>query len=340
MAKILNDQGIKNLLGTIIIDGDDSCVKPNAYVLRLGGEGEFMNTGKDFKIGGKKKGIRVPPGHSVGITAFETLDFRQETVDHLYPGKALHGILSPVTHLSREGISAPTTQIDAGYNGTLNWTLVNTSGIERNFIYGEEIYRLTILILDDEEKPENFYSGIYQSKTGYVRSERRGAPTGTRDSEWENAFVEGGPEALLEDLIKSGYPWSILGTRLKGIDGRLQEITNEYDKIYERQEESEAKILRALKEDVSKEIGEAFRGEAFQEVIGREVRKTLKEESASLQNRWLLGIGSLFTIFSGAGIAILTNDWVLGVIKEHGSLLGGMLILLAMGIFWVISKQK
>jgi hypothetical protein len=49
MATILNDVELKRLIGAVIIDGDPTCIRPNAYVLRLGSFGEFLNTGKDFE---------------------------------------------------------------------------------------------------------------------------------------------------------------------------------------------------------------------------------------------------------------------------------------------------
>ncbi len=131
--KLLSDKELKKALGKIIIGGDDSCLRPNSYILRLGAKGEFKNTGKEFEIGKAQKGIRVDPGHSVGVVSFETLDFRRETVDEVFPGCALHAFLSPTTDLSREGVVAAATQVDAGYHGTLNWTLNNTSSECRNF---------------------------------------------------------------------------------------------------------------------------------------------------------------------------------------------------------------
>jgi hypothetical protein len=59
-----------------------------------------------------------------------------------------HRLTSDYCGNSREGIVAPTTQIDAGYYGTLNWTLTNTSSEERRFVHKERIFRLTILSLD------------------------------------------------------------------------------------------------------------------------------------------------------------------------------------------------
>jgi hypothetical protein len=116
VATILRDEDIKKLLGTVIVDGDSSCIRPNSYILRLGGEGEFLNAGKAFALGKAKKGLKIQPGHSVALVAFETLDFRRETVHKIYPNHDLHGIVSPSTDLSREGIVASTTK----------WMLVTT----------------------------------------------------------------------------------------------------------------------------------------------------------------------------------------------------------------------
>jgi len=166
MAEILNDREISKLLGIVIKDGDASCIRPNSYILRLGESGEFLNTGKEFTLGKKKKGIRVQPGHSVGLTALEEIDFSRETVHKIYPGHDLHAIISPTTDLSREGIVAATTQIDAGYHGTLNWTIANTSNEERRFLIKEKLFRLTILKLVEGETPDKVYEGAYQDKTG------------------------------------------------------------------------------------------------------------------------------------------------------------------------------
>src|SRR6266516_522315 len=87
----------------------------------------------------------------------------------------------------------------------------NSSNEERRFLYGERLYRLAILKLEAGEVPVKFYEGDYQGQTGYVRSQRKGAPVGMRESEWADSTVEGGPEALLDNLMKSGYPWHVLG---------------------------------------------------------------------------------------------------------------------------------
>ena len=117
MAELLNDQELKALIGKVIVNGDPSSIRPNSYVLRLGADGEFLNSEKAFKLGDKKKGIRVSPGHSVGITSRERIDFSKRAVAEFFPDHDLHGFVSPTTDLAREGIVAPTTQVDAGYQG-------------------------------------------------------------------------------------------------------------------------------------------------------------------------------------------------------------------------------
>jgi len=274
MPTILSDREISRLLGTVIVDGDAGCIRPNAYVLRLGSKGEFLNAGKEFDIGTKKKGLRIQAGHSVGVTAYETLDFRRDTVNKIYPGHDLHAIVSPTTDLSREGIVAPTTQVDAGFYGTLNWTFTNTSSEERRFIHKERIYRITIYRLEEGETPEHLYAGDYQEQTGYVRSRRTGAPVGMKEAEWEDGQVKGGPQDLLENLIRSGYPWNILGSRLKEIDQQFKSVTEEYAEIDDS--------LKTLTRQVNA-IGEK------QSDAQNTVRAVLRDEAGSLQNRWVIG---------------------------------------------------
>ena len=50
---------------------------------------------------------------------------------------------------------------------------MNTSSQERRFVYEEKCFRFTIFKLAHGERPERAYSGDYQGKEGYVRSQRR-----------------------------------------------------------------------------------------------------------------------------------------------------------------------
>lgn len=325
MATILNDQDLKRLCGTVILDADESCIRPNSYILRLGPAGEFLNTGKEFEIGRKKKGIRIQPGHSVGVTAFETLDFRRESVHAIFADRDLHGILSPTTDLSREGIVAPTTQVDAGYHGTLNWTITNTSSDERRFTYKERIFRLTVFLLEDGERPEHVYAGDYQSQRGYVRSRRSGAPVGMKETDWEVAQVKGGPEDALDNLIKSGYPWHLLGSRLKEIDQQFKSVTEEYSDIHDA-----ISTLTAQINGIRERQGET----------PETVRKVLRDEAGSLQNRWLIGAGSLLLGLAGIIMSIVSSPAVLDFVRRFGAGVGLVLVVVAAIVLVIISRRR
>jgi len=325
MATLLNDTELKRLIGSVIVDGDPSCIRPNAYVLRLGSVGEFLNTGKEFELGPKKKGLKIQPGHSVAVTAHETLDFTRETVHKVYPDHDLHAIVSPTTDLSREGIVAPTTQVDAGFHGTLNWTFTNTSSEERRFVHKERIYRVTIFKLEAGETPEKLYAGDYQSQTGYVRSRRTGAPVGMKEADWEDGQTKGGPEDMLENLIRSGYPWHILGSRLKEIDRQFKSVTEEYAEIHDSITELSGQIS-AIKER--------------QGDTSETVRKVLREEAHSLQNRWLIGAGSVVLAFAGVVLSASSNPEIWKFVKAESVYLGLGLIIAAAIALWVISRQR
>lgn len=325
MAMLLNDIELKRLIGTVIVDGDTTCIRPNAYVLRLGSMGEFLNTGKEFELGPKKKGLKIQPGHSVAVTAHETLDFRRETVHKIYPEHDLHAIVSPTTDLSREGIVAPTTQVDAGFHGTLNWTFTNTSSEERRFVHKERIYRVTIFKLEPGETPEKLYAGDYQSQTGYVRSRRTGAPVGMKDADWEDGQTKGGPEDMLENLIRSGYPWHILGSRLKEIDRQFKSVTEEYAEIHDSITElnSQVNAVRERQNDTSETV-----------------RKVLREEANSLQNRWLIGTGSVVLAFAGIVLSASSSPDLWQFVKNQSVYLGLGLIVSAAVALWIISRHR
>ena len=325
MANLLNDEDLRRLFGTVISNADESCLRPNSYILRLGSHGEFLNTGKEFLLDAKIKGIRIQPGHSVGVTALEKIDFRREIVEKVFPGADLHGLLSPTTDLSREGIVAPTTQVDAGYMGTLNWTITNTSSSEARFTHGERIFRLAIFRLQEGENPTSLYSGDYQEREGYIRSRRSGPPVGMKDSEWEDAFVKGGPEDKFEELIKSGYPWHILGSRLKEVDQQLKTVTEEYGEIHDS--------ISALNNQVN-QIQER------QKDTPETVRKVLREETSALQNRWLIGSASLIVAAIGIGLSLWSNATVWGFIENHGVSFGLGISTVAAVLLYFLSRQK
>jgi len=329
MATILSDKELIKLLGKVIIDGDPSFIRPNSYVLRLGKTGEFLNANKEFELGLKKKGIKISPGHSVAVTAFETIDFRRETISEIYPDNDLYAIISPTTDLSREGLVAPSTHIDSGYFGTLNWTITNTSSEERRFLFKEKLFRIVILKLEKDERPEKLYTGDYQGEIGYVRSQRKGAPVGMKEAEWEDALVEGGPEALLENLIKSGYPWHILGQKLKQIDQQLKTVSEEYGDI--------DSSLKGLSLKING-LNEKYNN--FSQQLNNTITEILIRETTSLQNKWLISGGSLAAVLIGLILTVISSENATKFVKDNGTWIG-LIILMAGGIvFYLVSKGK
>ena len=321
MATILNDDELKKLItGNVISGGDASCIKPNSYALRLGEHGEFLNSGKEFKLGSSKKGIKVQPGHSVALTALEIIDFRSETVRKLYPNCDLHAFISPLTDLSREGIVAPTTQVDVGYHGTLNWTITNTSNDVRSFMIEEKLFRLTIFKLEPGETPTNPYKGDYQSKTGYIRSQRRGAPVGMKESQWEDSCIDGGPEALLDNLIKSGYPWNLLGQRLQLIGDQFETVTNEFGDI--------KKSIDKLNTDVG----------VLAKDLPAQIDGIVKKLAIETHSQWSSSWWSSLGVLAGLVLTITTNDAAVKFIKSNGAVIGILIMVASISGKFLIPK--
>ncbi|MBN1866436.1 hypothetical protein JW916_03995 [Candidatus Sumerlaeota bacterium] len=287
-----------------------------------------MNSAKTFTLGKGKKGIKIAPGHCVAVTAHETIDFRRETVHKIFPDHDLHGLLSPTTDLSREGIVAPTTQIDAGYNGTLNWTLTNTSNEERRFTHRERIFRLTIFKLAEGETPERLYDGDYQGETGYVRSQRKGAPVGMRDDEWEDSATKGGPEELLENLLRAGYPWHALGQRLKTIDGQFKNVTAEYAEIRDSLDRLTGEVDKVTRsqENSVKSLPET-------------IRSVVSEEADSIKNRWLIGTGLLLLALASLVLSVTANEPVFRFVRNYGSCIG-LLVFIGCIVTWVAVSRR
>jgi septation ring formation regulator EzrA len=99
-----------------------------------------------------------------------------------------------------------------------------------------------------------------------------------KEGEWEDGHVKGGPEDALETLLKSGYPWHMLGQRLKAVDQQMKTVTDEYGDIRDAIERVTADVTILRDQHAG---------------TGDTVRRVLRDETASLQNRWLIGAGSL-----------------------------------------------
>lgn len=315
MAIILSDKEIKKLIEyKIIIDGNDDCVRPNAYMLRLGKKAEYTHIHKEFDISGNKSGIKLPMGNSIHITSHEKIDFRREVVHKLYPKCDLLAYMSPITDLSREGIITQTTQIDAGFYGVINWTINNTSHNENEFFYKERLYRLTIFKLENgEEIPITPYQGHYQGQEGIVHSKRQGAHKGMKSNNWHHPITKESPEKYLENLINSGYPWNILGQQLKELDGQFGTVTNEYENI--------KTSLDTLVTDV------------------HDMPNKMDKAIGSKQSKWLINITVVISGFIGLGFTVFSSQVTNEFIKDYAGGIGISILLITIGVGWFNNKK-
>ena len=328
MAQILNDKEIKKLLGTVIINGDKDSIRPNSYIMRMGGVGAFLDSKKDKKFNiGENQGIKLPAGYAVAVTALETIDFRQETVDKIYPGCSLHGFLTPTTDLSREGLTVPGTQVDAGYKGTLNWTIHNSSSGEACFAYGDRLFRLTILKLDSEEVPEHYYDGAYQGKEGHVSSKRRGLPTGMRESDLSSPVEGDSMEEKLEHLIDAGYPWDIFGEKLREIDQGYNGLREQVGELKESMQDKYDE-LKGLHNELKKTV------QNLDNNFDSRVRKIVREELNDIVIHNFMKL----LILAGGLMTILTDDDASRFIDENGRVIG--IVMFSVGVVALLLRKR
>lgn len=173
----------------------------------------------------------------------------------------------------------------------------------------------------DSERPDGLYTGAYQGKTGYVRSERSGAPAGMRPRDWEDSTTKEGPEALLEALIQSGFPWNVLGTRLKAIDDQFQTVTNEYADIRES-----VRRLEDDMRDVRRELAQ----------VPDKVRGIVKDE----QHRWLGGAAGVLIGLAGVVLAATKSPLVGQWLDQHGDWIGASMAVGALVIAWMLFWRR
>ena len=191
---------------------------------------------------------------------------------------------------------------------------------------------MTILKLAEDERPTSLYKGAYQGKKGYVRSERSGAPVGMRPRDWEESTTKEGPEALLEGLIQSGFPWNVLGTRLKTIDDQFQTVTNEYADIRESMERLESdhrESVRRLEGDVRD-----IRKELVQ--VPDKVREIVKDE----QHRWLGGAAGVLIGLGGLTLAATKSPLVARLLDQHGDWIGAGMAFVALLVTWLLFWRR
>ncbi len=227
MAKILSDRSVKRAIGKLILGAEEKYLNPNGIELRLGRHVKFVSTSEERQL---KEGmfLRVIPGETVIISSLETLNFTREVVEELFPGSAVMGLITPTTTMMREGISQVSTKIDAGFRGTLNWSLRNSSMQDLTLEFGEPIYKLTLFQLDEDEGPESLYGqrerDRYQDSEAIARS-RRTIPADIPKTKIVKSSVD--KRDPKQHLREAGYPFNHIGTELTELHGKWEVVSQD-----------------------------------------------------------------------------------------------------------------
>lgn len=231
MSKLVPDREIRKLIGSVLIDAEEIYLNPNGIELRLGRDIYFHSTNEEFVLE-PDKFLIVRPGESVIISSFEKVDFSETTVQQHFPDCMLMGWVTPTTTMMREGISQVSTKVDSGYVGNLNWRLRNGSTENLTLGYGEPIYKLTLELLEGDEKPSMPYGererDAYQESDGIKRSSRQIPVQIPENKKVTSSLDKSDP---IQQLKEAGYPFNHISTELIGLQGNIETVSKDFGNL-------------------------------------------------------------------------------------------------------------
>jgi len=318
MAKILADRDITKLLGTVILNADPDRINPNGIEIRLGKHVLFQSTDEEKELDAGMY-LKVLPGESVTISSFEDFVFTGESIGKIFPSCDLTALITPTTTMMREGIMQSATKVESGWSGTLNWGLRNSS--IRDFVigYGEPIFKLTIFLLEGDERPEIPYgerqNDRYEHTKGIARSTRK-IPASIPKRNFIGSSIDKLDPA--KQLREAGYPFDHISTELTTLHGKFEVVSSDV-LLLKDAIASETKTL-AKKVDDSRET-------ALKEVENLFDRKFLSIAGAI--------VGCLAIMFGA--VAFLQGHGVTGVALAWVWLIGGFGILL---VVYLLARRK
>jgi deoxycytidine triphosphate deaminase len=297
MSRILADREIKKLFTDVIRGGDTHCVNPNGVELRLGNRIRYMSTGEEFDIPAGHF-VKVGPGESVIIVSLEHIDFSAAAVAKHFPGCALMALITPTTTMMREGITQAATKVDAGFVGQLNWGLRNSSYKDLILEAGERIFKLTLMLLENDEVPEAEYGRTtdhkYQNTSGILLSARR-IPADIPKLKIVCSSVEKlDPK---KQLREAGYPFSHIGTELIQLHGQFEMVS---------------KDVLLLKDDIAKRTGElATKLDTETKSVLDKIEATKEHAEHLFSKKFTIAVGAILggiTIIAG-GVPVVQKYW-------------------------------
>jgi len=141
--------------------------------------------------------------------------------------------------------------------------------------------------------------------------------------------TETSPEAVLDNLMKSGYPWHALAQRLKILDQELKIVSDEYAHI----DDSITKLTREM--DVL-----TVQHKQSTTTLSEAIRKVLLEEANSLQNRWLISLALMLFLVLGLGVTVAGNDRAFNFLKQSGGWIGLLMILVGVFVMALVTTRR
>jgi deoxycytidine triphosphate deaminase len=325
MATVLPDREIRCLIGKVIINGSEDCIRVNSYEVRLGHKAHFDSTGEE---------VAIPEGHFLEI---EPGDFVSvESLEKQGKPSGVFAWITPTTTMMREGFLFASTKVDAGYKGNLNWGIRHSSVKTIRLRQGERLFKLTLIELGPEAKPDKFYGehrdDHYQDTDG-IRESSRMIPADLSD----RLLVRRTQRKIdpIKQLTQAGYPFNHIGTELIELQGKFEVVSKDvklvrdgFDNLQrvieskiDKETSSLSKTISEVRDKIDKKIGGIFAeqfglyfDQRMQRVYGVVCgilasglglyRLIAQSAPSSTQGYVLLGIGTLLLV----GTVILTRS--------------------------------
>jgi deoxycytidine triphosphate deaminase len=253
VAKILPDREIRKMLGTVIVNADESRINPNGLEIRMGSRVFFQSTEEEKELSPGMY-LKVMPGETVTISSFETFNLKREVIHKVFPDCDLMALITPTTTMMREGMMQTATKVDSGWKGTLNWGVRNSSIKDFIIGYGEPIFKLTFFLLEGSETPEILYGeradDKYQDANGITRSKRTIPANIPKKNIIGSSIEQLDPKRQLKE---AGYPFSHISTELTDLHGKFEIVSKDVLLLKEAISD-ETKKLSAKVEDAQRTV--------------------------------------------------------------------------------------
>ncbi len=139
--EILVDEELKEVLGTIIINGDKKQVQPASYDLRVG---------KEIYLPERGERKEIKEGDIEHLQPFESALIK--TIEEIKLPKNMVGLMQPRSKLSTRGLIYTGGSIDPGYEGCLWISIRNMAPRYEEIAFGQPIASCQLIKFEDGKK--------------------------------------------------------------------------------------------------------------------------------------------------------------------------------------------